>query len=138
MESENTILKFSVDQSGRHIREIIYRDNRPSYYNILSWYSNGTIESVKTYKVQKYSQQDLQGQLVLSCNYFSDGLLRSAYQYCKGNNGEYILRRSTESHPSWGGYSGKLYDLDGNYERAIDWKVTFSAPDPLSKIKIID
>ena len=131
-----TLLSFSVDQFGRRIQEVIYDDNLPIYFNVLSWYSNGKMESVKTYRVLSYDQGEIQGQLELSCNFFSDGLLRSAYQYCKGNNGKYVLRRSVESHPTWGGYTGKLYDLDGNYERTIDWKVSFSAPDPTMDIVI--
>ena len=59
----------------------------------------------------------------MSCNFFSDGKLRSAYQYSRGNTGENILRKSKESHPTYGGYTCKLYDLNGNYERSIDWKI---------------
>jgi hypothetical protein len=61
--------------------------------------------------------------LYLSCNFFSDGKVRSAYQYASGNNGKNILRKSKESHPTLGGYTSKLYDLDGRYERDIQWKI---------------
>ena len=59
----------------------------------------------------------------LSCNFFSDGKLRSAYLYDRGNGGENILRKSKESHPTYGGYTAKLYDLNGKYERTIDWSI---------------
>ena len=45
-------------------------------------------------------------------NYF-----KNAYMYGRGNSGKTILRRSKESHPTFGGFSTKLYDLDGNKVR---------------------
>lgn len=56
-------------------------------------------------------------------NFYSDGSFKNAYMYGRGNSGKTILRRSKESHPTFGGFSTKLYDLDGNYEKTIDWNI---------------
>lgn len=112
----NTLLKFAVDGNGYRMWEIVYEDGKPKYKNYFTWYSNGVIESIKSYS---YDTKNL----YLHCNFFSDGKLRSAYQYGRGNNGENIIRKSKESHPTYGGYTCKLYDLNGNYERSIDWNI---------------
>ena len=57
------------------------------------------------------------------CHFFTDGKLRSAYQYGRGNNGKNVLRLSKESHPTFGGYTCKQYDLNGQYERSISWEI---------------
>ena len=61
--------------------------------------------------------------IYLSINFFSDGSFKNAYQYEKGNDGETILRKSKESHPTYGGFITKQYDLDGNYEKTIKWNI---------------
>ncbi len=104
-----------VDQEKRPIQQDVYENGELSYMVCYSWYSNGRIQSIKTY--------DGKGFLMKACNFFSDGYLRSAYEYCTGNNGGRILRKSKESHPTFGGYETKLYDLDGNYERSIKWSI---------------
>lgn len=104
-----------VDQEKRPIQQDVYENGELSYMVCYSWYSNGRIQSIKTY--------DGKGFLMKACNFFSDGYLRSAYEYCTGNNGGRILRKSKESHPTFGGYETKLYDLDGNYERSITWDI---------------
>lgn len=107
---------FAVDRKGQRTYEIVYQDEIPTYINRFTWYSNGVIESIKSYL---YNTKELH----LVCNFFSDGKLRSAYKYEKGNNAEIILRKSKESHPTYGGYTCKLYDLNGNYERTIEWGI---------------
>lgn len=111
------IFEFAVDNKGLRKWEIVYdKNNKPGFVNEFSWYSNGIIESVKSYY---YSTR----KIYLSCNFFSDGTLRSAYQYGIGNSGENILRKSKESHPTFGGFTCKLYDLNGKYERSIRWSI---------------
>ena len=108
---------FTIDNKGFRQEEIVYgSNNKPEFINKFTWYSNGEIESIKSYS---YGTKHI----YLACNFFSDGKLRSAYQYCRGNSGENILRKSKESHPTLRGYTCKLYDLNGNYERSIDWDI---------------
>ena len=110
-------MEFAVDNKGLRKWEIVYGDNdKPEYINEFTWYPNGEIESIKSYN---YNTK----KIYLSCNFFSDGTLRSAYQYGLGNSGENILRKSKESHPTYGGYTCKLYDLNGQYERSIRWGI---------------
>ena len=108
--------EFIVDDYGRHIEEIIYKGNKPTYINVLSWYSNGEIQSIRSYHYDTKL-------IYLSINFFSDGSFKNAYQYEKGNDGETILRKSKEAHPTYGGFITKQYDLDGNYEKAIKWNI---------------
>lgn len=110
-------LEFAVDDKGLRKWEIVYGDNdKPEFINEFTWYSNGEIESIKSYNFNTKK-------IYLSCNFFSDGTIRSAYQYGPGNSGENILRKSKESHPTYGGFTSKLYDLNGQYERSISWKI---------------
>ena len=110
-------LEFAVDNKGLRKWEIVYGDNhKPEFINEFTWYSNGVIESIKSYNYKTKK-------IYLSCNFFSDGSLKSAYQYGLGNSGENILRKSKESHPTYGGYTCKLYDLNGKYERSIRWDI---------------
>ena len=115
-DSKETLLEFAVDNNGYRKWEIVFKNGTPTYINEFTWYSNGIVESIKSYS---YNTK----KIYLSCNFFSDGNLRSAYQYGRGNTGENILRKSKESHPTIGGYTSKLYDLNGNYERSIDWDI---------------
>lgn len=115
-DSKETLLEFAVDNNGYRKWEIVFKNGTPTYINEFTWYSNGIVESIKSYS---YNTK----KIYLSCNFFSDGKLRSAYQYGRGNTGENILRKSKESHPTFGGYTSKLYDLNGNYERSIDWDI---------------
>ena len=127
-DSEEVTLEFRVDNYGRHIEEITYgytddsdlplllRPKVPRYRNVLTWHSNGAIKSIKTYH---YDTQEI----YLVINFYSDGSFKNAYMYGRGNSGKTILRRSKESHPTFGGFSTKLYDLDGNYEKTIDWNI---------------
>ena len=108
--------EFIVDDYGRHIEEIIYKGNKPTYINVLSWYSNGEIQSIRSYHYDTKL-------IYLSINFFSDGSFKNAYQYEKGNGGEAILRKSKEARPTYGGFITKQYDLDGNYEKAIKWNI---------------
>ena len=108
--------EFIVDDYGRHIEEIIYEGNKPTYINVLSWYSNGEIQSIRSYHYDTKL-------IYLSINFFSDGSFKNAYQYEKGNGGEAILRKSKEARPTYGGFITKQYDLDGNYEKAIKWNI---------------
>lgn len=110
-------LEFAVDDKGLRKWEIVYGDNdKPEFINEFTWYSNGEIESIKSYNFNTKK-------IYLSCNFFSDGTIRSAYQYGPGNSGENILRKSKESHPTYGGFTCKLYDLNGQYERSIRWEI---------------
>lgn len=111
-----TQLDFWVDDHGRRGEEIIYSNGRPRYINQYAWYSNGEIRSIKSYHFDTKL-------IYLSINFFSDGSFKNAYQYEKGNDGETILRKSKEAHPTYGGFITKLYDLDGNYEKTIKWKI---------------
>ena len=111
-----TQLDFWVDDHGRRGEEIIYSNGRPRYINQYAWYSNGEIRSIKSYHFDTKL-------IYLSINFFSDGSFKNAYQYEKGNNGETILRKSKEAHPTYGGFITKQYDLDGNYEKTIKWKI---------------
>ena len=43
--------------------------------------------------------------------------------YVRGNSNRIILRKSKESHPTLRGFTSKLYDLDGNYEKTIKWSI---------------
>lgn len=115
-DSKKTQLEFAVDNKGYRKWEIVFKNGKPVYINEYTWYSNGVVESIKSYSYDTKK-------IYLSCNFFSDGKLRSAYQYGRGNTGEIILRKSKESHPTFGGYTCKLYDLNGNYERSIDWEI---------------
>lgn len=109
-------LVFAVNEKGWRKWEVVYKNGTPTYLNEYTWYSNGIVESIKSYH---YTTK----KIYLACYFFSDGKLRSAYQYERGNSRENILRKSKESHPTLGGYSCKLYDLNGNYERSIEWKI---------------
>lgn len=111
-----TQLDFWVDDHGRRGEEIIYSNGRPRYINQYAWYSNGEIRSIKSYHFDTKL-------IYLSINFFSDGSFKNAYQYEKGNDGETILRKSKEAHPTYGGFITKQYDLDGNYEKMIKWKI---------------
>ena len=115
-DNKQTELEFAVDEKGQRSWEIVYASGKPTFINRFTWYSNGVVNTINSYyyKTKK---------LYLSCNFFSDGKLRSAYKYASGNNGKNILRKSKESHPTLGGYTSKLYDLDGRYERDIQWKI---------------
>ena len=127
-DTEVVTLEFKVDSYGRHIEEITYdytedsdlpllqRPKVPKYINVLTWHSNGAIKSIKTYH---YNTQEI----YLVINFFSDGSFKNAYMYGRGNSGKNILRRSKESHPTFGGFSTRLYDLDGNYEKTINWNI---------------
>lgn len=115
-DDSKTILEFAVDKKGYRKWEIVYKNNKPKFINEFTWYSNGVVESIKTYS---YDTKKIE----LSCNFFSDGKLRSAYLYGRGNSGENVLRKSKESHPTYGGYTSKLYDLNGKYERATEWRI---------------
>ena len=108
--------EFIVDDYGRHIEEIVYEDNIPKYKNKLTWYSNGILQSIKSYHYDT-------NEIYLVINFFSDGSLKNAYEYAKGNFGKNILRRSKEAHPTFGGFLTRLYDLDGNYEKTIEWYI---------------
>ena len=110
------IFEFAIDNNGYRKWEIVYDNGKPMYFNEFTWYSNGVIETIRSYI---YDTEEL----YLSCNFFSNGELRSAYQYSKGNNGKNVIRKSKESHPTYGGYTCKLYDLNGNYEKSIEWRI---------------
>ena len=137
------IVDLVIDNKGRHIRETIYRNDKPQYINVITYYSNGYVESVKSYHYDTSI-------LYTSCNFFSDGIVRSAYEYGIGNNGKVIAIKSKEAHPTIGGYTCKLYDLNGNYERSIEWSfgesgLLFTSPEhvkleplDLSEFKIVD
>ena len=111
-------ITFTVDQNGYRKSEILYYNSNtdPKYRNEYTWYINGVIESIKSYD---YSTNEI----FLVCHFFSDGKLRSAYKYGIGNSGKNVLRKSKESHPTFGGYTCKLYDLNGKYERSISWDI---------------
>ena len=115
-DSQKVVLEFAVDNKGQRKWEIVFENGKPTYINEFTWYSNAVVESIKSFLYDTRK-------IYLSCNFFSDGKLRSAYQYSRGNTGENILRKSKESHPTYSGYTCKLYDLNGNYERSIDWKI---------------
>ena len=107
---------INIDGSGRHLHEVIYDKNGiPKVFTHFSYYSN--------HRVQTIDSKYFSGEKRVVCNFFSDGEIRSAYEYGKGNRGKTVLRRSKEAHPSYGGYTSKLYDLDGNYERSINWGI---------------
>lgn len=114
--TSGTTLRFAVDDNGYRKWEIVYNNNIPQYLNEYTWYENGTIESIKSYH---YDTKEI----YIICHFFTDGKLRSAYQYGRGNKGKNVLRRSKESHPTLGLYSCKQYDLDGKYERSISWGI---------------
>ncbi len=114
--TSGTTLRFAVDDNGYRKWEIVYNNNIPQYLNEYTWYENGIIESIKSYH---YDTKEI----YIICHFFTDGKLRSAYQYGRGNKGKNVLRRSKESHPTLGLYSCKQYDLDGKYERSISWGI---------------
>ena len=121
-------LRFSVDKNGVRQWEVLYKNNKPVFRNIYSWYPNGEMESIKSYYVDT-------NKLYLSCNFFSDGKIKSAYQYGKSRNGETVLRKTKEFNPTFGRYTSKLYDLNGNFEREIKWDIgeqfLWKAPEPI-------
>jgi hypothetical protein len=45
------------------------------------------------------------------------------------------LRKTKEFNPTFGGYTSKLYDLNGNFEREIKWDIgeqfLWKAPEPI-------
>lgn len=104
-----------TDDEGRNLKEIVYKDGFPDYTTLYTYYSNHKASSIET--------RWCNGERKLRCNFFSDGKIRSAYEYQKGNGGKMVLRRSKEAHPTYGGYTSKLYDLNGNYERSIKWDI---------------
>ena len=116
---------FAINPNGSRKFEIVYEDPSspmassnyvPKYINEYTWYSDGSIEKIKCFDY--YTQQ-----IILVCNFFTDGTLRSAYRYRIGNNGNVVLSKSKEAHPTWGGYECKQYDLNGNYERSTSWEI---------------
>lgn len=119
---------FAINPNGSRKFEIVYDDplspmassnyvpNVPIYINEYTWYSDGSIEKIKCFD---YNTQNI----ILVCNFFTDGTLRSAYRYRIGNNGNIVLSKSKEAHPTWGGYECKQYDLNGNYERSTSWDI---------------
>ena len=124
-ESKKILVDLLVDNHGRHIQEITYDYNgNPQFINKLTWYSNGEIQSIKSYH---YKTQ----LLYLDISYYSDGTLKNAYMYSIGNNGRNIMRQSKEVDPTYGTYRAVLYDLDGNYERHIKWEIgDYGGPRP--------
>lgn len=113
-----TVLEIKIDNSGRHVEEIIYDwKETPKYVNVIESYPDGTAKTIRTYH---YDSKEL----YLGFNYFSDGALRSAYEYRFNDDKKPMLVRSKESHPSFtNSYTCKLYDLNGNYERTINWGI---------------
>ena len=112
---------FALNTEG-YIKWVIAYETQKNiwkYYTEFSYYENGVVSRITAYSYEAK-------QNVFIANFFSDGKLRSAYQYGKGNEGKYVLRRSKEAHPTWGGYTSKLYDLDGNYEHQIEWNISES------------
>lgn len=109
-------LEFQVDKQGRHTTELVYEASKPAYINVIDWHSNGELKSIRSYH---YDTREI----YLSLNFFSDGSLKNAYKYGIGNSGENILRMSKESHPTLDSFTTLLYDLDGNYERTVDWDI---------------
>lgn len=115
-------LRFAVDEKGYRKWDILYYENKPIFFNVYTWYVNGVIESIKSYHYNSQNIYNAQNIYVI-CHFFTDGELRSAYQYGSGNSNKNVLRKSKESHPTFGGYSCKQYDLNGKYERSISWKI---------------
>ena len=119
---KNIQLVFALNPDGSRKWEIVYEYDAhiekyiPEFINEYTWYSNGQIQCIKSYTYHGK-------QKVLVCNFHSDGVIRSAYKYAIGNNGKYILRMSKEILPSMDGYSCKLNDLDGNFERTVNWEI---------------
>lgn len=111
-----TRMDLKIDNQGKHLVEILYESGKPKYINELSYYPDGTIEKVRIYS---YSSR----LLYRVCNFFSDGILRSAYEYREDGKGNVIIRMSKEPDPIFtSSYTSKLYDFNGNYERSITWK----------------
>ena len=107
---------FAINPNGSRKYDIVYENHVPKYINEYTWYSDGSIEKIKSFD---YNTQNI----ILVCNFFTDGTLRSAYRYRIGNNGNIVLSKSKEAHPTWGGYECKQYDLNGNYERSTSWDI---------------
>ena len=76
-------LVFAVNEKGWRKWEVVYKNGTPTYLNEYTWYSNGIVESIKSYH---YTTK----KIYLACYFFSDGKLRSAYQYERGNSRENI------------------------------------------------
>lgn len=113
-----TVLEVKIDKNGRHVEEIIFdTDNNPKYINFIKSNPDGKAETIRTYH---YDTKEL----YLVLNYFSDGALRSAYEYRFNEDKKPVVVRSKESHPSFtNSYTCKLYDFNGNYERTINWGI---------------
>ncbi|MCI1785276.1 MAG: hypothetical protein LKI59_03935 [Bacteroidales bacterium] len=109
-------LEIQLDENKRHILEAYYDEGELVYVTYFKWYSNGEIESIKCYDQKRK-------EIYLSCNFYSNGVLRSAYKYGVGNAGKNILLLSKESHPTFGGYTVKQYDLNGNFELNSAWDI---------------
>lgn len=115
-DGEDAYLIFAVDDKGLRKYEIVLNDGKATYINKFTWYTNGVIESILTYTYDTRK-------LYLSCHFFSDGKLKSAHQYGPGNTGDNVLRKSKVADTSFDGYTSRLYDLNGNYERDIKWGI---------------
>lgn len=116
LDDSNIICIFAINPNGSRKYDIVYENHVPKYINEYTWYSDGSIEKIKSFD---YNTQNI----ILVCNFFTDGTLRSAYRYRIGNNGNIVLSKSKEAHPTWGGYECKQYDLNGNYERSTSWDI---------------
>ncbi len=121
------ILEVLVDESGKHIEEIVYDKNQktgeyePTYINQFGYYTNGVCKTIKSYS---YTSK----KAIFLCSFFSNGELENAYQYALGNNDRWILRRYKEYDKSWDTHHSYLYDLDGNFEKTINWCVGIDIP----------
>lgn len=62
-DSKVTSLVFAIDNKGYRKWEIVYNDGKPTYINEYAWYSNGVVESIKSYL---YNTKNI----YLSCYFF--------------------------------------------------------------------
>ena len=109
-------LDLTVDSEFHHLKEVVYREGQPKYTNIFTWYSNGKVESIRTYEYDS-------NRLCFFVTFFTNGHLKSAYEYEIVNGGENVLRKSKEYSASRSKYVSKSYDLNGNYEQNIEWRI---------------
>ena len=117
----NPAISIMCMENGKRLEELVYETNDkeemiPAYYTQYEWYDNGVVEHIRSYEYNTNYP-------IMSMHFFSDGKLRSAYRYGVDKNGKVILRKSKESHPNYGYYTSKLYDLNGQFERVIEWDI---------------
>lgn len=110
-------IRSELNTQGEHVSDILFDKNgNPEYKVSYFWYLNDKLSKYTVYSYQKKHN-------IFLVNFYTDGKLKSAYNYCCGNGGKWITRMSKIADPSNDYYSIRQYDFDGNYERDTNWTI---------------